>query len=81
MMKKKPTAKIYICQSCGESFPRWSGRCPSCQSWNTIVEEVGSGAKFSEKKQSILSPARYEMPVAINQVDEEKFIRTKTGIF
>jgi DNA repair protein RadA/Sms len=79
MMKKKPTAKIYICQSCGESFPRWSGRCPSCQSWNTIVEEVGSGAKFSEKKQSILSPARYEMPVAINQVDEEKFIRTKTG--
>ncbi|NCN10879.1 MAG: DNA repair protein RadA [Leptospira sp.] len=78
-MKKKSPSKIFICSSCGESFPRWSGKCPSCESWNTIDEETGSGTKFSEKKQAILSPARYEMPIPINQVSEEKFKRIATG--
>jgi DNA repair protein RadA/Sms len=33
-------AARYVCQSCGASYPRWSGRCDSCGEWNTIVEEV-----------------------------------------
>ncbi len=30
----------YVCQSCGASSPRWSGRCEACEAWNTIVEEA-----------------------------------------
>jgi DNA repair protein RadA/Sms len=30
----------YVCQSCGASYTRWSGRCDNCGEWNTIVEEV-----------------------------------------
>jgi DNA repair protein RadA/Sms len=30
----------YVCQSCGASFPRWMGRCESCNAWNSIVEEA-----------------------------------------
>jgi DNA repair protein RadA/Sms len=30
----------YVCQSCGTSYPRWSGRCENCGEWNTIVEEA-----------------------------------------
>lgn len=78
-MKKKLPAKIYICQSCGESFPRWSGKCPSCDSWNTIIEELGSGSKFSDKKQAVLDPPRYEKPILLTEVEEEKFKRTSTG--
>ncbi len=33
-------AARYVCQSCGASFTRWSGRCDNCGEWNTIVEEV-----------------------------------------
>jgi DNA repair protein RadA/Sms len=29
----------YRCQECGFSTPRWLGRCPECQQWNTLVEE------------------------------------------
>jgi DNA repair protein RadA/Sms len=29
----------FVCQSCGNQFPKWIGRCPSCQGWNTLVEE------------------------------------------
>ncbi|WCL48233.1 DNA repair protein RadA [Leptospira sp. GIMC2001] len=78
-MKKKIPAKIYICQSCGENFPRWSGKCPGCESWNTIIEETGSGSKFTEKKRTILDPKRYEDPISINKIEEEKFQRIKTG--
>ena len=38
---------VYICQSCGAQSPKWTGKCSSCNSWNTFVEEIreksGSG--------------------------------------
>ena len=30
----------YVCQSCGAAFPRWTGRCEACGTWNSIVEEA-----------------------------------------
>ena len=30
----------YFCQSCGFESPKWLGKCPSCQQWNTFVEEI-----------------------------------------
>ncbi|MGI9352691.1 MAG: DNA repair protein RadA [Rhizobiaceae bacterium] len=32
----------FVCQSCGSSFPRWSGRCDGCGEWNSLVEENSS---------------------------------------
>ncbi len=37
MAKTKTT---YFCQSCGAQSARWIGRCPSCNEWNTYVEEI-----------------------------------------
>jgi DNA repair protein RadA/Sms len=31
---------VYFCQSCGVQSPKWLGKCPSCQEWNTYVEEI-----------------------------------------
>jgi DNA repair protein RadA/Sms len=31
---------IYVCQSCGHQSVQWLGKCPSCQQWNSFVEEV-----------------------------------------
>lgn len=30
----------YFCQSCGYEAPKWLGKCPSCNEWNTFVEEL-----------------------------------------
>lgn len=30
----------YFCQSCGYQSAKWLGKCPSCNGWNTFVEEV-----------------------------------------
>jgi DNA repair protein RadA/Sms len=34
----KPAAH-FVCQACGASYNRWTGRCENCGEWNTIVEE------------------------------------------
>lgn len=34
------TKIAYFCQSCGSQADKWAGKCNSCGSWNTIVEEV-----------------------------------------
>ena len=34
------TRIAYFCQSCGFESVKWLGKCPSCQQWNTFVEEV-----------------------------------------
>ncbi|MDR0927497.1 MAG: DNA repair protein RadA [Ignavibacteria bacterium] len=31
---------IYICQNCGFESPRWIGKCPQCNEWNTFIEDV-----------------------------------------
>ena len=30
----------YFCQNCGHETPKWLGKCPSCNDWNTFVEEL-----------------------------------------
>jgi DNA repair protein RadA/Sms len=34
------TKIAYFCQSCGFESAKWLGKCPSCQQWNTLVEEI-----------------------------------------
>lgn len=37
-MAKTKTA--YFCQNCGYQSPKWMGKCPSCNEWNTMNEEI-----------------------------------------
>jgi DNA repair protein RadA/Sms len=32
-------AERFVCQDCGGAFAKWSGKCPACGAWSTIVEE------------------------------------------
>ncbi|WGQ07970.1 DNA repair protein RadA [Pedobacter gandavensis] len=34
------TKSAYFCQNCGHEAAKWLGKCPSCNEWNTFVEEV-----------------------------------------
>jgi len=31
-------ASDYVCEECGARSPTWTGQCPACASWNTLVE-------------------------------------------
>lgn len=30
----------FICQNCGASYPKWTGKCDNCGEWNTLVEQA-----------------------------------------
>ncbi|HTG82508.1 MAG TPA: DNA repair protein RadA [Geobacteraceae bacterium] len=34
------TKTLFTCQKCGYQSAKWLGRCPDCEAWNTLVEEV-----------------------------------------
>jgi DNA repair protein RadA/Sms len=39
----KASKSLFVCQSCGATAPRWSGKCAACEAWNTLVEETDAG--------------------------------------
>lgn len=39
----------YYCQGCGHESPKWLGKCPSCNDWNTMVEEVVQKQSATDK--------------------------------
>jgi DNA repair protein RadA/Sms len=48
-MSKTKTA--FFCQNCGYESAKWVGKCPSCNNWNTFVEELlvkGTDKKVNE---------------------------------
>jgi DNA repair protein RadA/Sms len=34
------TKSAFFCSNCGHESAKWVGKCPSCNEWNTFVEEV-----------------------------------------
>jgi DNA repair protein RadA/Sms len=53
----------YLCQQCGFRTPKWLGRCPGCDQWNTLVEETVAKGPSAEGKD--LPP-----PAAPERMDE-----------
>jgi DNA repair protein RadA/Sms len=71
------TRTVFSCQTCGYQSPKWSGRCPDCNSWNSFVEEdyAAPSAKNKERK-SLYKDA----PVLLKDVEFKEENRIKTGI-
>src|SRR5690606_7928698 len=55
-MAKTKTA--YFCQQCGYESAKWMGKCPSCQAWNSLVEEIVHKEDKSKQKQGWEDDAR-----------------------
>ena len=70
---------VFFCTECGNETPKWSGRCPACGAWNTIVEQPerpkGTGKGASVR---VGMTRRRACPVTDLTADEE--IRFPTGM-
>lgn len=70
---------IYTCQQCGYESPRWLGKCPSCNAWNTFVEEIKDNSTIAKSKiaKSILPE---NMPKSIKNIKSGEKERYKTNL-
>ena len=58
---------IFICQECGYESAKWLGKCPSCNSWNTFVEEVRDN-KVQAKNDIVKRLTPENMPKSIGNI-------------
>ena len=75
MAKKEKT--IYCCSECGAETPNWSGKCPSCGAWNSLVEVKFDSASSGKNGRSRLERSR---PKKITELDMTEEMRFSTGI-
>jgi len=61
--------KQFFCNNCGASSPKWVGKCPACEEWNTYVEEVlVKGDKKEERRTWRDKDQRQAVPILIQEV-------------
>jgi DNA repair protein RadA/Sms len=66
------TKSAFFCRSCGFESPKWIGKCPGCNQWNTFTEEIKSTQSVNAWKKStrkIIEPTPIH---EITPADQEK---------
>jgi len=67
---------VFRCTECGATEPKWAGRCPGCEEWNTLIEELESPSSSSSS--ALLGPR--DRPTPISEVDVAEWQARPTGI-
>jgi DNA repair protein RadA/Sms len=66
----------FTCTECGGIASKWTGQCPSCNAWNTLVEtiiEVGGSNRFSVQHQGLAQTAPVLTLADIEAIDVPRF--------
>ncbi len=67
----------YVCSDCGGSSPKWQGKCPSCNAWNTLIETAPESD--SPTRNRFASLAKSADVAVLGDIDAVDFARTPTG--
>ena len=78
-MAKEKT--IYSCTECGGTSPKWLGKCPHCEAWNTLIESIAESTspvknRYSTQHQAL---AKASEVTALADIDATDMTRTPTG--
>jgi DNA repair protein RadA/Sms len=66
---------VFRCTECGGVAAKWVGRCPACESWNTLVEAV------DQPTPAAVAPAPpTSRPIPIAEVDPDQWRARPTGV-
>lgn len=67
---------IFVCSECGYESPKWMGKCPACDQWNTFYEEkkINSSASNNTLKRKEISK-----PVEFNKIEGKIENKISTG--
>ena len=74
-MAKEKT--VYVCSDCGGSSPKWLGKCPRCNAWNTRVETLPEST--APAKNRFASLAKTAEVATLGEIDAVDMARTPTG--
>ncbi|ADU28379.1 DNA repair protein RadA [Evansella cellulosilytica] len=76
-MAKRKTK--FVCQDCGYESMKWMGKCPGCQSWNSMVEEFEATAS-PKKRGFVTASTTLSKPQPITKIERREEQRYNTHI-
>ena len=70
---------VFLCTSCGNESPRWSGQCPVCKQWNTLEEYTPPAATKAgnARPAARMTAAR---PKHLDEIRTDEALRFSTGM-
>jgi DNA repair protein RadA/Sms len=68
---------VFTCRECGGTSPRWLGKCPHCEAWNTLDE--GPAEPAGGTKNRFQSLAKSQPVATLSEIDAADVQRTPTG--
>ncbi|MEY2842328.1 MAG: hypothetical protein RI920_365, partial [Pseudomonadota bacterium] len=73
---------VYTCSECGGTSPKWLGKCPSCNAWNTLEETRAEVASVSKNRLQAMAKGLNAAQAVTNLSDIEAadVDRTPTGL-
>jgi DNA repair protein RadA/Sms len=71
---------IYTCTECGGTSPKWLGKCPSCEAWNTLIESVAETAPKNRYQSSASGPVATQPVATLSEIEAADVQRQPTGI-
>lgn len=76
MAKQK---SIYVCSECGYESPKWLGRCPDCDTWNSFAEEI-KATKTANKMVKSKGISAQNVPRPVGKISSSVKERLDTGL-
>ena len=67
---------IFVCSECGYESPKWMGKCPACNQWNTFYEEKKINSSVSN---NTLKRKEISKPVELNKIEGKIENKISTG--
>ena len=79
-MAKEKT--VFVCSACGYETPRWMGKCPGCNAWNTLEEQAPQATQQAAipVKANKQRPGTGASAMRLSEIPEETSARATTGI-
>lgn len=70
----------FVCQNCGATHRRWSGRCENCGAWSSLVEEIVSDTPKTAIGKSKLTARTLQVTPLDSRVTASSAKRISSGI-
>ena len=61
--------KAFFCKNCGYESAKWAGKCPSCNEWNTFIEEIIHKESAATKQSWKETDGKNSKSIEINDVE------------
>ncbi len=71
---------VYVCAACGYETPRWYGKCPGCEAWNTLQETLAAEDRALKERPRKQRGGTGDSARRVKDIEADGQVHQSTGI-